>query len=355
MMRTPIPPQQNVSQTALKRNLITAAKFALSIAILGYLFTKASQDDQFQQLFSKQKNWSWLITGFVACLVAHLLGFVRWRVMVRALELPFTLVDAIRVGFMGLFFNLFAFGVIGGDALRAFYVTREVPDRKPEAIASVVADRLIGMLTMFLVATIAFCLFDTSGLETSHPQKLASTRLVIQFVMTLTILGFAGLAILTFTPSLIKAKPVMRLLEIPRIGPLVKKIISVVLVYRSRPLAVIVSFVLSFGVNIAFAISIYAIAAGILDQHPSFPSHFLIEPIAMVSNAVPLPGGLGGMEFALDFLYQAFDCEQGIVVAFTFRFAILMVSAIGALVWFLNRGKVPKLMPAGSAEELEEF
>jgi uncharacterized protein (TIRG00374 family) len=340
-----VPDLVHPAMMVLKRRLITIVKFGLSIAILAYLFNKASQDDQFSQVFAKDKNWGWLLTGFVACLFAHVLGFVRWRVMVRALELPFSLVDAIRVGFMGLFFNLFAFGVIGGDALRAFYVTREMPNRKPEAIASVVADRLIGMLSMFLIATIAFQLIDISAMETSHPKKLATAKFIFQVVTAFTTIGFVGLAILCFTPSLLKTRLARKLLEIPRIGPLASKMISVILVYRSRPLAVLASFFISFAINLAFAIAIFAIAVGILGTCPDFVDHFLIAPITMVSNAIPLPGGLGGMEFALDFLYQAFDCEQGVVVAFTFRFSILVVSAIGAVVWFLNRSKVEKLLP----------
>ncbi len=329
----------------MKRHLITSAKFAISICILWYLFDKARQDDQFEVLFSTEKNWGWLLLGIGGCLGAMLIGFLRWRVMVRALELPFTNLDAIRIGFIGLFFNLFAFGVLGGDALRAFYVTREIPERKPEAIASVVADRLIGLLTMFLVASIAFLLFDTSGLESTHPKKLASVRFACQAVSTLTLVGFLGLGVLAWSPRLTSTRWFGRLMELPRIGPIIKKILSVILLYRSRPLSVFVSFLMSFGVNFGFVIGIYSIAAGLCPDHPSFANHFVIEPIAMVSNAVPLPGGLGGMEFALDFLYQAFSCGHGVVVAFAFRFCLLSVSAIGAVVWFLNRSQVEELMP----------
>ena len=118
-------------------------------------------------------------------------------------------------------------------------------------------------------------------------------------------------------------------------------------VYRSRPGTVVVSFLLSVGVNVCFAITIYSMAVGLTDSYPSFKNHFLIEPISMVSNAVPLPGGLGGMEFAMNFLYESFSCKTGVVVAFAFRFALLAVSAIGAAFWFLNRGQVSEVMESG--------
>jgi uncharacterized protein (TIRG00374 family) len=318
----------------------------MSFAILAYLFNKASKDDQFAAVLSGDKDWRWLMLGFLACLAAHVIGFLRWRVMVRALDLPFRYLDAVRIGFIGLFFNLFAFGVLGGDALRAYYVTREFPSRKPEAIASVVADRMIGLLTMFLVASIAFLLSDFAHMESTHPKKLASIRYVCTLVVSVTTVGFAGLAILFFMPRFIDTKWVRRLLKLPRVGEILKRIVGVTMVYRNRPLAVLISFLMSAGVNIAFAISIYSIAAGLFSDYPSFVNHFVIEPITMVSNALPLPGGIGGMELALDFLYQAFACEHGVVVAFAFRFALLLVSAIGAFVWFFNRSNVKNLIRA---------
>lgn len=328
----------------MKRILINIIKFGLSISILVYLFNKAAADDQFAGLWTGDKNWTWLGLSLVACLMAHVFGFIRWQVMVQALNLPFSLYEACRIGFIGQFFNLIAFGVIGGDALRAFYVARQFPSRKTEAIASVVADRLIGVLSMFMVASVAFMVFDTTAMESTHPKKMAALRVVCLTVMTCTSIGLAGLAAMFFIPRLHKRPWFKRLLAIPVAGPLLHKMISVVSVYRHKPFAIFWSFVLSGLVNLCFAISIYCIAGALFDDYPLFRNHLVIEPIAMVSNAVPLPGGLGGMEFVLDFLYQAFGCDHGVVVAFAFRLAILLVSAVGAVMWFFNRKQVEELV-----------
>ncbi len=73
----------------------------------------------------------------------------------------------------------------------------------------------------------------------------------------------------------------------------------------------------------------------------------------MVANAVPLPGGVGGMETAMTVLYEAFSCQTGLVVAFGFRFSLLAVSAIGAVFWFMNRSKVAEAIEATSSLEHE--
>ena len=68
----------------------------------------------------------------------------------------------------------------------------------------------------------------------------------------------------------------------------------------------------------------------------------------MVSNAVPLPGGIGGMEWAMSFLYKAFGSTSGVIVAFGFRLALLLVTVIGAGFWFVNKSKVTEIMDASA-------
>ena len=343
-----IPQYSALNKDSQKRSasslLITVAKFAVSIAILAWLFNSARSNAEFENLFEREKQWGWVGLGFLAALAAHVIGFVRWRVMVRALGLPFTLMDAIRIGFIGVLFNMVAFGVVGGDTLRAFYVTRELKDRTPEAIASVIADRIIGLLTMFSIASAMFLLVDISSISSGNPDDLSVLSHICKFVFVCTVLGFAGIATVICAPWLTKTKWFGALRKLPVVGGVVEKLTDIVIVYRGRPGAVAFSFLLSIGVNICFVVSIYSLAVGLTENHPTLVNHFVIEPIAMVSNAVPLPGGIGGMEWAMSFLYKAFGSTSGVIVAFGFRIALLLVTVIGAGFWFMNKSKVTEIM-----------
>ncbi|MDA7885126.1 flippase-like domain-containing protein [Mariniblastus sp.] len=340
---------------SIKRNLITVIKFSLSISILWYLFTTAQKDDQFENFLSQPKYWGWVGLGFISCILANLISFLRWRVMVRALGIPFTYFDAIRIGFIGSFFGLFAFGIIGSDTLRAFYVTRQVKDRMPEAICSVVADRVVGLITMFSFASLAFLLLDFEDIATAHPGKLQTLNYACRVVLGVTVMCLVGVFSVILAPHLEKTKTFQWLLQLPRIGKLFEKLSDVVLTYRSQPKAVLLAVVMSLGVNLCFVISIYSLAIGLTNSAPSFSDHLLIEPISMVANAAPLPGGLGGMELALKFLYEAFSCETGVIVGFAFRFSLLCVSALGAIFWFLNRKKVNDAYPSEDRDSHPEI
>ncbi len=340
---------------SIKRNLITVIKFSLSIGILWYLFTTAQKDDQFENFLSQPKYWGWVGLGFISCILANLISFLRWRVMVRALGIPFTYFDAIRIGFIGSFFGLFAFGIIGSDTLRAFYVTRQVKDRMPEAICSVVADRVVGLITMFSFASLAFLFLDFEDIATAHPGKLQTLNYACRVVLGVTVMCLVGVFSVILAPHLEKTKTFQWLLQLPRIGKLFEKLSDVVLTYRSQPKAVLLAVVMSLGVNLCFVISIYSLAIGLTNSAPSFSDHLLIEPISMVANAAPLPGGLGGMELALKFLYEAFSCETGVIVGFAFRFSLLCVSALGAIFWFLNRKKVNDAYPSEDRDSHPEI
>src|SRR5262245_27483918 len=108
----------------------------------------AVQDDSFDRLWNEPKNWSMLAIAAALKLTAIMITFVRWFFLVRALNLPFRLRDAFRLGFLGYLFNLIAPGAVGGDLFKAVFIAREQPGRRGAAISSVIVDRLIGLYAL---------------------------------------------------------------------------------------------------------------------------------------------------------------------------------------------------------------
>ncbi len=334
----------------MNKKLILIAKLLMSAAILAWLFYQAWKTDQFSELSRRNIRWPWLLGASVTCLAAHLVGYVRWRIMVISLGMPFRVRDAIRIGLAGSFFNLFAFGVVGGDGLRAFYVSRQFPQRISEAITSVVADRLIGMLTMFTFAAGAFFLIDLDqpGFDT---EKLTALRIGCWFIIIATIVGFLGVLVAWHSPRIIDHRWVRPILDWPVVGTLTRKFVHAMELYRGRPGAVLGCFALSGLVNVCFIVTIFLVAGSLDPAGPGIDAYFLIAPLSMVANAVPLPGGLGGMELMLDFLYRLFsphaESPPSVLIAFTFRFLLLGVSALGAIAWMIDRRSIEAAVSAG--------
>ena len=92
------------------------------------------------------------------CFFATLLTFIRWWFLIRALGIPCRFRDSIRISFWGYLFNLAPLGIVGGDLVKAVMLDHEHRGYRAKAVASVFADRVIGLYVLFLVATVAILL-----------------------------------------------------------------------------------------------------------------------------------------------------------------------------------------------------
>jgi uncharacterized protein (TIRG00374 family) len=328
-----------------KKFVLIAIKIGVSAGILTWLFVRAYEENQFAEIAARPKKWEWLTLAFLLCLTAHVIGFYRWKILVRAIDIPFTNYDAVRIGFIGLFFGLFAFGVVGGDTLRIYYASRHARNRLAEVMCSVFADRAIGMLTLFSIATIGFVFIGVDLEGASNPEKAE----LVQFMMTLitfgTIVGWIIVVGFLFSPPFADSRFVTGLKQLPRVGGFIRQLADAVLLYRRRLPTLLFCVGLSVVIHLCFVVTIYLTAVGIDVTHPPLSQHLLIGPISMAANALPLPGGLGGMELMLSFFYDAMSTESsetshGIVVAFTFRLMLLMLAVFGAVAWLINRKQI---------------
>ena len=154
----------------LKTLLITSAKIAASVGIIGYLFYKLVGTPKgwaaFVMMCQQPKGWTWLVAGFMLSLAAVVITVVRWWYLVRALGIDFSLPASLRIGFLGYFFNFAPTGIAGGDLLKAWMLAREHPGNRAKALASVVVDRIVGLYVLFLVASAGIFLTGSGTLPT---------------------------------------------------------------------------------------------------------------------------------------------------------------------------------------------
>ena len=82
------------------------------------------------------------------------LSFFRWFWLVRVVEPRFRSGAAFLLGFIGNVFNLVIPGAVGGDLIKAAYLVR-MDINRTQAVASMVIDRILGLLGLFILAGIA--------------------------------------------------------------------------------------------------------------------------------------------------------------------------------------------------------
>ena len=119
---------------------------------------------------SAEQRWSKLTAVFLQMnlgvfaaalgifVISQLMIALRWWLLLRTQSIFINYWAAVRLHFLGLFYNNFMPGAIGGDLLRAWYVTRHT-DRRFEAALSVFVDRVIGLLGSAAIAVFFYSLF----------------------------------------------------------------------------------------------------------------------------------------------------------------------------------------------------
>ncbi|MCE9613778.1 MAG: flippase-like domain-containing protein [Lentisphaerae bacterium] len=102
---------------------------------------------------------AWLLAAVVASILSLLVGTLRWRALLRVQDVHIGVAEAFRLGFLAEVFNAIIPGMVGGDAIKVYYVTRR-SKRTACVVASVLVDRGmgVGVMALFaLVSVLAMC------------------------------------------------------------------------------------------------------------------------------------------------------------------------------------------------------
>jgi hypothetical protein len=273
---------------------------------------------------------------------ATLLTFVRWYILVRAVELPFRFFDAFRLGFIGLFFNTFMPGSVGGDVIKAAVLARE-QDRRTIAVATVIMDRAIALWALVWFVALLGAGFWMSGLLVGLGAEQCQRIVIIAWVIVgLSVLVWIALGML---PDWRAKRFAGRLELLPKVGTAVAELWRAVWMYRCRPRAVGSVLLLSWVGHVGFVFLFYYSALTLWqadsgEQIPSLSQHFLIVPIGLVIQAAPFfPGGAGIGELGFGLLYQWLGCSEasGVLASLVQRVINWTLGLLGGLTYLRMR------------------
>jgi glycosyltransferase 2 family protein len=251
--------------------LVFAFKLAAGLGLVAFLLWHYELRSIFQLI---RRERPLLFAATVALFVAgQVMSAFRWQLLaaVNGLGGPFS--DYLAYYFIGMFTNLFAPGLVGGDALRALYLGRRQQKIGP-AFASVIADRGLGLFALIWLAAVA---------------ALCTTRVRLPLsVMRLT-LAAGGVSLLAYT-----AAPLLGrwLSTSNRFNRLFAPIIP----YLCRPLALVPALALSALLQLSLATCQYLLGIG-LGLNIALTTFVLIVPITNVIASLPITiNGLGMRE-----------------------------------------------------------
>lgn len=320
---------------ALKKFALTALKLIIPAGLFIYLLWSVPAGD-YRAFWSQPKRWELLLGAQLLTLVAAITSILRWRLLVLAFDIPFTVREALRLGFLGYLLNFVSFGSVGGDVFKAILVARDRPEKRPEAVASVLLDRAIGLLGLLMLAWLMLVLFSNpaqSPLLTGIKRGAAVFTTVSLFCLAAAV--FAG----AWFDRLIDWGAGWSV-----VGQTLARMARAVRQLRSTPQVLLWMIGLAICVHSLLATTVYLISCGIYPQHPTLQQHLMVVPPGMAAGALPLaPGGIGVQEGALAGLFQQLpDLPpkfSAVLVATVYRLITITIAGIGIAFYLASHGR----------------
>ena len=330
-------PKKNPVRSLLVNLLLVAVAFGL----LG--LTVYQKREKLHEVLSRPIDTRLFVLAFVFYLLAINVSFLRWYLLVRVIEPRLTLRASVLLGFIGNVFNLVIPGAVGGDFVKAAYLVR-MDINRTQAVASMVIDRIVGLLGLFVLAGVA-------GAFAWPLATKGEVKVLIVLVWMAVVTGLGVLAAI-FNQSLTKRFPAL-LEGHGRVAGVLRELKVMSATYRRRLGLVAGMLGLSMCVHFLLVIAFYIVSRAIFGEDlPSFAQHVLMVPLTLFTTAVPIPfGALGVSEQVSDQLFQMVRHPGGALAMMAFRVLMYAGGAVSALVYVANLKKVRGL--TDSAAELE--
>ena len=240
----------------------------------------------------RQADAGWLALGWICYGGVEVLATVRWQMLLRIQGIMLGWLRTLGIVMIGLFFNMFLPGLIGGDVMRLYFVFQCVPGRKTGATPSVVMDRLFGLFSIVFLGGVSLALrfgwFKLSG-ATLDIAYLALGLLAGGAVLMLFLFAAIGFGLLR---------------KLPRRTPFRKSIIEsgdALILYRDHRVVMAVAFFITIVSHIAYYLSYYCAAQSLhaAGRVAGLADMLSIMPLVNTVTSIPISFGGAGVRETL--------------------------------------------------------
>lgn len=279
------------------------------------------------------------LTAVVLYAVGNLIFVLRWLILLRAQSVRVAYWQALKLHLLGLFYNNCLPGSVGGDLLRAWYVTMHT-EKKIEAAMSVFVDRAIGLACTIAMVFLTYWLMPKGGRETqfSLGANFSVGSLLLKLLLAVAAMAVLAVIVLAVMYSSRKLRPI--LYKYVFIFALswklwVARVVQAIKLYCCKPFILLLAVVLTFICQSIPIFGLYLVGQN-LGIQAGLRYYLMFFPLSWIIGVIPISvGGTGVMELGLKGLFGKVSQvteTQGLILALAQRFTWLIVSIPGVII-----------------------
>jgi uncharacterized membrane protein YbhN (UPF0104 family) len=305
------------------RSSASSWKLALKLIVSAGLLLYLSRRVHFREIggLLARADAVLLVFALALYLAGQALSAIKWRRLALAVGFQGSSSRFVAYYFIGMFFNAFGFGTVGGDVVRALYLAGS-GGRRALALNTVVADRVSGLLTLLAIALGALLLF--------HHYELPAA--IYWGVVGLSSALLAGWRLLPrLLPMVLRPEARLRRLVERDLAPYWND---------ARLLASIGALSLAFHFS---QIGVLLLLTHALDIGVPWSYCLVFGPLVNIMAAVPVSlNGLGVREGGYVYFLAHVGVSRNSAIAFALAWfgVVMLAGAVGGLVYLLHRQPV---------------
>jgi uncharacterized protein (TIRG00374 family) len=328
--------------STVRRWLTGLARTALGVALLAALVVWGQID--LRALL--ELTPSAVVICLALLLVSLPIAALRWAVLLHVVGVSLRFMDLLHFVAIGVLGNVLLLGSIGGDAIRGLYAWRALGGSGGRIAVSVLADRLLSLLAVLFIP-LAF-----SVLYWHRMQQVPALAALGTSIIASAAACMVGAGVLFAIPDLMRPLEA-RLLRWPRAARLVSALREMILMLRTRPLALLAAFVLALVTQILAVFAVFVIGRTIKIGALSMADYMFAVPLTLVANALPLtPSGIGVGEAAFDQISRWLQPTPSGAAYSSIFFAFRLVSTLTCIPGLISLAIYRNSARSGSASEI---
>jgi uncharacterized protein (TIRG00374 family) len=297
----------------------------IGIALIAVLLWRLDVGNIYHNI--RHVRFIYLVYGLVPYLLFIIVSAWRWQVLLDYKRFQIPVMKTLGIYFIATFFNNFLPTTIGGDVMRVFYSMKR---RKADALATVLVDRILGFVGLFIFALCAVLYLVMRKGQTEF--------------LPLMIFGLVAIVIITyvfFSKNVYeKVSPFLDKIVFLRIGERLNKLHSSTTDFSGAWGTIIGCTVFSIIIQALLAIGPYVVMRGMGIDHVSIVPFFIYIPIINVVSIIPISfNALGVREYFYIVLFARVGVlgEQAVAISLVSFFLYFLLSLIGGVIFIFYR------------------